>query len=290
MPSYNRFSHHARRALTHAGLLVTDFRHPRVDTSHLFVGVLKTEGSVGYSVLADLGIQLEEALYYLRMLTISLDEIPTVINHDAALDMALELATDESVWLGHHYVGTAHLLLGMTRTNLGNASDLVRKLNVTPEHIRRRVKTVLNDGLTEFSIDSVRRNAKFSELSRRVVTASEQLSISLDHKTIGVGHLLIAMSRERRGIVPILLRASGIEQQRLIEDMKSPSPALLTSIEPVLDRAVDISESFSSHYTGTEHLLLALTIDDQYNYTLGAYGINVRGLKEAIIEQISKKR
>lgn len=290
MPSYNRFSHHARRALTHAGLLVTDFRHPRVDTSHLFVGVMKTEGSVGHTVLMELGINLEDALYYLRTLTLSLDEIPTVINHDAALDMALDLAKDESAWLGHHYVGTAHLLLGMTRTNLGNASDLVRKLNVSPEHLRRRVKSVLSDGLTEFSIDSVRRNARFSELSRRVVTASEQLSISLDHKTIGVGHLLIAMTRERRGIVPILLRASGVEQQRLIEDMRSPSPALLTSIEPVLDKAVDIAESFSSHYTGTEHLLLALVLDEQYNYTLGAYGINVRGLKEAIIEQINNKR
>jgi ATP-dependent Clp protease ATP-binding subunit ClpA len=249
MASYNRYSHHARRALTHAGLLVMRFYHPRVDTAHLLVGVLHTEGSIGYAVLTEFGLDVESAENHLSTLTLPLKKPPEHLNHDAALDLALELAADESVWLGHHYIGTEHLLLGITRTNLGNAGDLLRALNVAPEQVRRRVRHAVKDGQYEFTLQFLRRNARFSELSRRVLNAAEQLSISLDHQTIGVGHLILALITEQRGAAARAMYESGLDVQRLHRDLEQQHPPLLISIENLLNQSLELSEQRSSHYT-----------------------------------------
>ena len=92
MPSYSRYSHHARRALTHASLLVRRFLHPRVDTGHLLVGVMLTNGSIGYQVLSELELEAEVAAEYLALLPLPLDEPPESPANDAALEAARQTA------------------------------------------------------------------------------------------------------------------------------------------------------------------------------------------------------
>ena len=290
MASYNRYSHHARRALTHAGLLVSRYHHPRVDTGHLLVGVLHTAGSIGYTVLTELGLSVETAEPNLAELTLALEKPPDDIANDAALDIALELAADESSWLGHHYIGTEHLLLGITRTNVGNASDLLRELDVSPEQVRRRVRRALSDGLTEFSLQHVRRNARYTELSRRVITAAEQIALSLDHEVVGQGHLILALNQEKRGMASRLLHISGLDAGAMQQALNAREALLLNSIEPLLDQAREIAENHSSHYTGTEHLLLMLTLDEAGSRALQEFGVDTEALSEAVHEQLQDNR
>ena len=94
----------------------------------------------------------------LAMLTLPIGDILEHPPNDAALDIALDLASDESAWLGHHYIGTEHLLLGITRTNVGNAADLLHMLGVQPDTVRRKVRSVLQEGMTEFSLAFARRS------------------------------------------------------------------------------------------------------------------------------------
>jgi ATP-dependent Clp protease ATP-binding subunit ClpA len=290
LTSYNRYSHHARRALSHAGGLALRYRHPRIDTGHLLVGILLTEGSIGCAVLKELGLRPDEASPHLQLLTMSLTNVPENVVNDAALDAALDLAADESIWLGHHYVGTEHLILGMTRTNVGNAGDLLRRMNVSPEQVRRRVRRALNDGLTEYALELARRAARFSELSRRVLAAAEQISVLLDHETVGLGHLLAAIIYEKRGTAPNLLRASQFRFAQLQHDLDARSAPLLISIETVLDRASELAQTYSSHYVGTEHLLLALTLDPVSAAVLDQYGVKAAALKAAVETQLRESR
>lgn len=285
MARYSRYSHHARRALTHAGLLANRYHHPRIDTGHLLVGVLLTEGSIGHSVLTELKLNADMAAPRLASLTLPIDTPPEVISNDAALDIALELAADESSWLGHHYIGTEHLLLGITRTNVGNASDLLRLLSVQPEQVRRRVRRALSDGMTEFSLQLARRNARFSELSRRVLNAAEQIAISLDHQTVGIGHLLLVLVRERRSL-PSMLLQRDLNEDQLEHDLYQRHPVLLVNVEGVLNLAVEHAQSLGSHYTGTEHLLLAMTLDATGAEILRVYGAKPDALRQVVEEQL----
>ncbi|MCA9911707.1 MAG: hypothetical protein KC496_00095 [Anaerolineae bacterium] len=262
MPSY-QYSHHARRALTHAELLAREFRHPRQDTAHLLVAVMLAEGSLGAQAMQGFDLPMPVARVYLKRLMPILEEPPDPVPEDQSFTKALEQAADEAGWLDSHYIGTEHLLLGITRTNLGNAIRLLHLVEITPEQVRRRLRSLISDGQAEFSLEALRANARLSELSRRVLNAAEQQALALDHPEIGVGHLLLALAQERRGITSAFLKQSGLEVEKLQFEIKSPSPELFISIESIVQRAIDQAEKFGSHYVGADHLLLALSLEEQ---------------------------
>ncbi len=278
MRSYSRYSHHARRALSHARALVNRYRHPQVDTGHLLVGVMLAEGSMGYRVLQEMNLSASRAESHLRTLY-PLTDLPGMDNTDA-LDKVLALAESESTWLGHHYVGTEHLLLGITRTNAGNASALLRQLNTSSEQLRRRVRRALRDGTSELDWQFARRSARLSELSRRVISAAEQMAVSLEQPSAGMGHLLLVLLLESRSTVSTFLRESGLKEERLRAGLAARDGSLLVSIEGILNQALDPVENLDngSHYTGTEQILFTFALDPEGAAVLQAYGVNVSRL------------
>ena len=290
MTRYNRYSHHARRALTHAGVLVRRFRHPRVDTGHLLVGVLLTYGSIGHSVLTELGLQAADAESVLEALTMPLEEAPESPRNDAALDIALELAADESSWLGHHYIGTEHLLLGITRTNIGNASDLLRQLGVPPDQVRRRIRSAVSDGVQEYSLEQVRRNARLSELSRRVINAAEQMAVMLDHPTVGIGHLLTVLTQEQRALAAELLARCDLDEKAVQQAVDRTREDALVSIEPVLLQAGEYAQQYGMHYTGTEHLLMGILANEAGQHLLRSCGVKPAQLHKLIVQEFGPHR
>lgn len=279
VPSYNRYSHHARRALTHTALVVARLRHPFADTGHLLAGVMLTRGSLGCQILLDLNLTPQLVEKTLRTLAPSMERPPDEIFNADELNVALALASDESAWFGHHYIGTGHLLLGITRMNVGNARALLRSLDVSPELIRRHVRNALSDGITEPDLQLAKRNARLSELSRRVINAAEQLAVTLDHPTVGLGHLLLMLLLEERSSISTLLRGGGLDESRLRRELESGDPALLAPLETVLDRVLDTAQSMGSHYTGTEHLLLTLAADENGATLLRRYGLDPDALR-----------
>jgi ATP-dependent Clp protease ATP-binding subunit ClpA len=273
MLGHSRYSHQASRALTHAQALAAQYRHPFIDTGHILVGVMLTEGSIGYKVLREMNLSVVRAESQLRALYPLLD-LPNAKTLDTgALEKALVLAEDESNWLGHYYIGTEHLLLGITRTNAGNAGALLRRLNTSSEQVSRRVRRALKDGATELDLQVARRSARLSELSRRVITAAEQMAVAYDHPTVGLGHLLLALLLEKRSPVSTILRESNLDAGFLRNGLSEHDPLLLANIEIVLSQALDEGEDAGSHYTGTEHLLLTLTINPEGIALLTACGL-----------------
>ncbi len=289
MLSYSRYSHHARRALAHARLLVSRYHHPYIDTGHLLVGVMLSEGSIGHIVLKSLNLDADNTWLKLESITETVEQPPDPPSNAASLDSALELAKDESVSLGHHYLGTEHLLLGMTRTNVGNAGTLLRLLNIAPEQVRHRVRRSLDDGLTEFSLQHARNNLRLSELSRRVISAAEQLSISLDHQTVGLGHLLLVLMREKRSITSAILCDNMINEKQLEQTLDEQESNALISIEEVLTKSVGQAHNLGSHYTGTEHILLSLLVNKDGVKLLQNLNVSPEKLRDTIEKRTQKK-
>lgn len=289
MSSYNRYSHHARRALSHARMLVIEYHHPRIDTGHLLVGVMMTQGSIGHSILFDLNLNTKDAQPQLQSLVLPADPPPTAPANDAALDTALSLAADEAAWLGHHYIGTEHLLLGITRTNVGNAADLLLKLCISSDQVRQHVRRALDYGLTEFNLQFARKSARLSELSRRVINAAEQNAVALDHPSVGIIHLLQVLLTEQRSIIAKLLTEHGLTEEQLEPELNQPDENALQSIEPVMLNASDLARSFGSHYTGTEHLMLALLMNDAGKKLLEKLAMPNTKLKQAIELQLQQR-
>ena len=273
MARHHRYSHHVRRAISHAATLAQEYNHTRQDTAHLLVGVMLSEGSIGAEVMTRFDLPLPVARVYLKRLMTADDNRNHTPPRDDSFEKALDQAADEADWLDHHYIGTEHLLLGITRTNLGNAIRLLRLLDITPEQIRRRVRSAIRDGQAEFSLEAIRSNARLSELSRRVLNAAEQIAVSLDHPAVGIGHLLLALVDERRGVTSPFLRQSGLQPDSLRESVQQRrDERLLISLEPVLHEAVDRAEKLGSHYVGADHLLLVLASRSEGRLLLEQFG------------------
>ena len=257
MSVYQQYSHHARRALSHASNLAKRYQHEHLSTAHLLVGVILSEGSVGAQVMQELDLPAAVAEVYLKRLMPPIGPQTGPLLRDSTFDKALEESEEESAWLGTPYVGTEHLLLGITRTNLGNAITLLRLLDIAPEQVRRRVRSAITDGQQESNLQSVRSHARLSEISKRVLNAAEQFAVAMDHPTVGLGHLLLALVRERRGVTAGFLIQSGLSADQVVAGLNRRDTVPLISVEDILFEAIRLSEKVGSHYVGADHLLMA---------------------------------
>lgn len=143
--SMERFTQRARRVLSLAHQEAERMHHDHIGTEHLLLGLMREEGGVAGRVLRELGLEPDRVQEMVERLT-GLGQY-----RGAKLDLApgtqqvLEYAVDEARRMGHHYIGTEHLLLGLVRYGEGIALDVLRKLGVTPEQIRRQTRRVLQE-------------------------------------------------------------------------------------------------------------------------------------------------
>ncbi len=289
----NRYSQHARRALNQARLLARDFQHRAVDTDHLLVGILRESSSVGAQVLIELEMDPRRAELEVRVLHEVVDLLVTPLKLTEALYRVLALSIEESHWFGHHYVGTEHLLLALARTREGEAGALLRKLGISADQIRRRVRLLLNDGVTELSIEAAKRTARLSELSRRVLNAASQLASPDTNHPAGIEHLLIVLARERRSMASRLLDACDLNVAAVEAALLDARPEAVTRsqavLEDVIDHAVDRADQLGMHYTGTEHVLLALAENAHGAQLLQQHGVTLDELIAAILRDLDTR-
>ncbi|MEM9954021.1 MAG: Clp protease N-terminal domain-containing protein [Chloroflexota bacterium] len=286
MARQHRYSHHARRALQHASALASEYGHESQDTAHLLVGVLMTEGSLGTQILEIYDLPVAVARVYLKRLLPPQAE-PSSPPRTESFSKTLDLAADEAQSLSSHYIGTEHLLLGITRTNLGNAIDLLKLVDITPEQLRRRLRHVIMDGNVEWSLETIRANARLSELARRVLYAAEQHAIKYDHPVVSLSHLLLALHKERRGVTSDILKQGGLDSERLINELVSSKRTIFTSLDPVLKDAINQAEKYGSHYLGADHILLALTLNASGQDLLTHFDVSVDKVRRLIQKQLS---
>ncbi|NMB53673.1 MAG: ATP-dependent Clp protease ATP-binding subunit [Leptolinea sp.] len=143
-----RFTQRARRVLSLAHQAAERMQQNTIGTEHLLLGLVEEDGGVAGRVLRDLGLEPERIQEMVEKVS------GTGEYHGGKIDLApgtqevLEYAIDEARRMGHHYIGTEHLLLGLVRLQEGAAVDVLRKLGVTPEQIRRQTRRVLQEGGT----------------------------------------------------------------------------------------------------------------------------------------------
>ncbi len=141
-----RFTQRARRVLSLAQEEAERLRHNYIGTEHLLLGLLREEGGVAGRVLRDLGLEqrrVEELVEELTRATAR--TTATTAELSPGTKRVLELAVDEARRMGHHYIGTEHLLLGLVRQSEGVAIDVLKRLGVSPEEVRRQTRRVLQE-------------------------------------------------------------------------------------------------------------------------------------------------
>ncbi len=145
MAGMERFTARARRVLSLAHQEAERAGLDRIGTEHLLVGLIQEDGGVASRVLRDLGLEEDRVKDMILRLS---EQKPTgsgQIELGDDTQTVLEAAIEEARRMGHHYIGTEHLLLGLVNANAGLAMDVLKHLGVTEEQIRRQTRRVLQE-------------------------------------------------------------------------------------------------------------------------------------------------
>ena len=141
---FNRFTERARRILVLAQQEAVKLQSDHIGTEHLLLGLAGDPESVASKALESLNINLNTMR---SQIVEKLSRTPVErqeINYTPRAKKALELAVDEAQNLGHNYVGTEHILLGLMREGEGLAAQILRSLGIDNlDMIRQRVIELL---------------------------------------------------------------------------------------------------------------------------------------------------
>lgn len=151
-----RFTQRARRVLSIAQEAAEELKHSTIDTEHILLGLVREEGGIAGHVLRASGVEQQKVQELVEELT---HATPRKAGMTAELSpdtkRVLEMGVDEARQLGHHYIGTEHILLGLLRFQSGVGIDVLKRLNLSLEEIRDQTLRILKESpVQKPSIDS----------------------------------------------------------------------------------------------------------------------------------------
>jgi hypothetical protein len=139
------------------------------------------------------------------------------------------VAQDEARALGHNYIGTEHILLGLLREEEGLAARVLESLDVTVEEVRAQVTRVIGEGEPVATSQ-----IPFTPRAKKVLELSLREALSLGHNYIGTEHILLGLARENQGVAARILLDFGVDGETVRDEvvrMLSGTPSPLPEVE-----------------------------------------------------------
>jgi len=151
MAGMERFTQRARRVLSLAHQEAEKMHKDAISTEHLLLGLIEEDGGVAGRVLRDLGLESVRVREMTERVSGLGESDSKRLDLTPGVQEVLEFAIEEARKMGHHYIGTEHILLGLVRSDQGFALEVLKKLGITAEQIRRQTRRVLQEGTSSTS-------------------------------------------------------------------------------------------------------------------------------------------
>ena len=141
---FERFTERARQVVVLAQDEARALKHNYISTEHILLGLLREESGVAARTLAHFDVGLDDLRIFVKT-TFGVGETPVVLGHLAPTTRckkAFELAAREALSLGHNYIGTEHLLLGLL-CEQGAAARCLNDRGADVESVRAHITQML---------------------------------------------------------------------------------------------------------------------------------------------------
>lgn len=144
---FERYTERARKVIILAQDEAIRLKHNHIGTEHLLLGLLREREGIAARILESFDISLD-------LVRSELESLIEKTEYQGSKEVAftprakrvLELALDETRRLGHNYVGTEHILLGILREGEGVGAQILRNLGLDIETVRSKLYEILNEG------------------------------------------------------------------------------------------------------------------------------------------------
>jgi ATP-dependent Clp protease ATP-binding subunit ClpC len=153
---FDKFSERARRVLTLAQEEAKRLNHNYIGTEHILLGLVREEEGVASKVLVNMGTSLSKMRSAVEYV-IGTGEKPSAgtAGLTSRAKRVIELAIDEARQLGHTYIGTEHLLLGLLREGEGVAAGVLDSFSITLDRTRAEVTRFLSQSANKPKIGRI---------------------------------------------------------------------------------------------------------------------------------------
>ncbi len=150
MYPFERFTERAKKVLTLAQEEAERSHHSYIGTEHLLLGLLREGEGLAAKVLNNLGVEIGRVRQTIESVLgrneriIIQQIIPT-----SRVKKVIEISFEEARRMGHNYVGTEHLLLGLLIEGEGIAAHVLEDLGATLDKVRAEIERLLHDSAQE---------------------------------------------------------------------------------------------------------------------------------------------
>ncbi|HEY3243681.1 MAG TPA: Clp protease N-terminal domain-containing protein [Phycisphaerae bacterium] len=239
---HERFSDRARHAMALANREAVEMKHDFLGPEHILLGIIAEGECVGAAALRVLEVDLDRIRQEVVRELASVSAADPQIGrrpYNAATRHLIENAIAEARTLGHRYVGTEHLVLGLLRLEDGAASRILRSQGVKPDALREKVLSMLRGAVGATHDLAHLRHGEFEwahqqELAKafRSTAFWHTLILAVDSANrygdgeVGPLHLLLALLRDDQNDAARLLAEKGVTVEWVRAHITQSAPAV----------------------------------------------------------------
>ncbi len=223
MDRFDKFTDRARKVLTLAQDEAQRFNHNYIGTEHLLLGLVREGEGVAARVLENMNVELAKVRTAVEFI-IGRGDRPVVgeVGLTPRAKRVIELAIDEARRLGHNYIGTEHLLLGLVREGEGIAAGVLESLGVNLDKVRHEVIRVLSQSSSVGPAAETKRASKTPTVDQLGINLTDLVRAGKIDPVIGrekeIERVIQILSRRRKNN-PALIGEPGVGKTSIAEGL-----------------------------------------------------------------------
>ncbi len=215
---FERFTDRARQVVVLAQDEARTLNHDHIGTEHVLLGLVDEGEGVAARALESIGIALDDVRAQVEEIVghgaeVTSGHIPFTPRAKKVLDLSMK----EALKLGHNYVGTEHILLGLIREGEGVAAQVLVKLGADLDRVRRQVLTLLAGAAAEESDDEPAPPLAIDQFGRNLTRLAKEGRVN---PAIGraeeIERIMQVLSRRTKSN-PVLVGEPGVGATTVVE-------------------------------------------------------------------------
>ena len=217
---FKRFTERARKVIILAREEADNYRHEYLGTEHILLGVLKDGGGIAIAVLQKLGVDPKQLRLELeRNLPKSTSgPVEGDIPFTPKAKKVLEYAVEEARLMGHNYIGTEHLLLGIVREKDGLAAKILGSFGVKLQQTREQTINLLREPVATRSRDKSKTPA-LDEFGRDLTELAEEGKLDpVIGRNDEIERVIQILARRTKNN-PVLIGEPGVGKTAIVEGL-----------------------------------------------------------------------
>jgi hypothetical protein len=140
---------------------------------------------------------------------------PSLDEFEPVARQALALAPEEARHFNHNFVGTEHLLLGLTRSDSRTVSNVLQKLGVSTNTLRVEIERIVSTGPMAIAAEQI----PYTPRARQALQLSAEEARKLNQPHVRAEHIFLGLLREGGGVAALVLKNLGVRLEAAREEV-----------------------------------------------------------------------